>query len=280
MVLLIMGILITITATTTSTVINQKRRNETQEKMKAIDAAIANFVTLNKRLPCPADGTLNAVAGTANSGAESCTTLMSANQANGVAPWTTLGITLADATDGWGNVFTYRVDSKSINPGSMDLTLCTGAGASVTAITTTAASPSTTVYACDSSCTSAGFPTACTATTTSLANRGLRIFNLAGATLAEPSSSTGAAYALISHGENLEGAYGPGGVLVSNGNPTSGTQEQLNFASAAYNTASTATHLVDDLPSYGATTGHFDDFVSHPSLLTVATKATLGPRPY
>ncbi len=266
-VLLIMGLLLTITGTTTAAYLNQKRRAETQEKMKVIDTAIVNFVALNRRLPCPADGTINAAAGAANAGKENCA-LATGTQANGVVPFTDLGLSLTDGSDSWGNLFTYRVDPNSYQANAMDLTYCTAAGTSAFLVTATTS--------CDTTCTSGTFPAACTKTSNSVLNRGLLVKNIGPpqVTIADPAQSTGAAYVLISHGENLEGAYSQAGVLIAAGTITSGTEEQKNFANAAYS------YLVDDNANYNAGASHFDDFVSRPSLLTVASKATLGPRPY
>lgn len=97
------------------------------------------------------------------------------------------------------------------------------------------------------------------------------------------SPSTGAAYVVISHGENREGAYSADGLLQAASSVDSGTEEQKNFASLAYTptcpgAAGTSTcYFVDDFPVY-TNPGHFDDFVLRPSILTVATKAQLGPR--
>ncbi len=282
-VLLIMGILITITATTTSSVINQKRRNETQEKMKVIDTALVNFVMQNQRLPCPADGTLDSTAGVAAAGTETLnvakTACTLAFQTNGIVPWKSLGVSLSDATDSWGNMFTYRVDEVLVQAatgapaiGPMNLTYCTAGG--------TAAATGAPSY-CNTLCTAATFTTACTSTINAIANKGVRVQDKSGNALATPSNtpqSAGAAYVLISHGENLEGGYAPTGTFVAAGTTTSGTQEQKNFANQLYTPG--MSYLVDDTADYTSTTSHFDDFVSRPTLLTVIGKATLGPRAY
>jgi hypothetical protein len=84
--------------------------------------------------------------------------------------------------------------------------------------------------------------------------------------------STGAAYIVISHGENGEGAYNNEGIVQAS-TTSSGTEEAKNAANLALQA-----YYVDDFPSYPAGAGHFDDFVLRPSILTVATKAQLGPR--
>ena len=52
-----------------------------------------------------------------------------------------------------------------------------------------------------------------------------------------------------------------------------GIEEARNAANLALQA-----YYVDDFPSYAEGNGHFDDFVLRPSILTVATKAQLGPR--
>ena len=90
----------------------------------------------------------------------------------------------------------------------------------------------------------------------------------------DPASSppTGAAYVLISHGESGGGAFLDTGVL-STSTTTDGTEEQKN-----YTTQVLQPYYVDDqsIDVGGAT--HFDDVVLRPSVLSVATKAGLGPR--
>lgn len=87
---------------------------------------------------------------------------------------------------------------------------------------------------------------------------------------------------VISHGENREGAYNVDGTLQASAGTSSGTEEQVNFPSNSYSAtcpaaAGATCYYVDDFPVY-ADAGHFDDFVLRPSILTVATKAQLGPR--
>jgi hypothetical protein len=91
--------------------------------------------------------------------------------------------------------------------------------------------------------------------------------------------STGAAYVVISHGENRAGAYSSEGKL-QDGTPASGTAEATNAADFpfVYASSSATVPFVDDFPAYAADTSHFDDWVLRPSILTVAIRAQLGPR--
>ena len=100
-------------------------------------------------------------------------------------------------------------------------------------------------------------------------------------TVASP-YSTGAAYVVISHGPEGGGAYSSQGILQSSAT-TAGTMEAKNFANLVYTvppvllSAAPTSYLVDDVYN-GTVANHFDDLVSRPNILTVATKAQLGPR--
>jgi hypothetical protein len=243
-----------------------------------VETAIALFVSQNKRLPCPADGRLpsgdnnaglerpvgggacQVVAGTANS------------QTHGVVPWRTLGLTESDVTDGWGNRLTYRVAPELVAANAMDLTACDPGGTA-----------GIVGGVCNTSCTTATFPGSCTPPSAYTAAKGLKVRNLASATLImDPGAtpSTGAAYVVISHGENGAGAYSNQGIVQA-GAVASGTLEAANNAADvafAPATSAASTAFVDDFPAYVDGTGHFDDFVVRPPILAVATKAQLGPR--
>jgi prepilin-type N-terminal cleavage/methylation domain-containing protein len=84
---------------------DQQRTSDTQRQLNIVYEALLGFAVANGRLPCPA--TANVASTTANAGTEAragtaCTL------AEGVVPWTTLGI---NETDAWGRRFTYRVTS-------------------------------------------------------------------------------------------------------------------------------------------------------------------------
>lgn len=87
------------------------------KQLIAIENALVNYVALNKRLPCPADGSLSAVdpnrGRELRNGSGICTsaTPALANQKTGVLPWITLGIPEADAVSADLTMFDYRVYS-------------------------------------------------------------------------------------------------------------------------------------------------------------------------
>jgi hypothetical protein len=118
----------------------------------------------------------------------------------------------------------------------------------------------------------------CTAPTTFLNNKGLLVQTVAGVVTMNPAGvpPTGAAYVVISPGESGGGGYLNSGQQFA-GITADGTEEQKNYANLALRAP--ALYYVDDSISDkpGAAT-HFDDVVSRPSVLSVITKAGLGPR--
>ena len=226
---------------------------------------LAQFVTRYRRLPCPADGTLASANGAAGTeGARAPATGCTGNQQNGVVPWRDLGIAELDATDGWDRRLTYRVFPLLAADNMMDVTKCDPAGTAAVAAGGACASP----------CTS----TTCTSPSNFLNTKGLRIRNVAGTVLMDPAVApfTGAAYVVVSHGESGGGGYLNSGELAAS-SVGDGTEEMKNYASAQYVAATS--YYVDDGIADAAGATHFDDIVSRPTIMGVAAKAGLGPRP-
>ena len=266
-VLVIVAILLAMAMTLTRGITAAQKRSLTATRMAAVDAALVQFVMQQRRLPCPADGTIGN--GLPNAGVEgwaagACTT---ATQVNGVVPWITLGLSESDGTDGWDRRLTYRVHPTLVAANIMDMSQCDPAGAAA----------ATGAGACQAPCTNATVGN-CTTPTNYLIGKGLVIQNVVGATLmsqptvAVPSNSA-AAYVVISHGETGGGAYLGSGQLATT-TTTDGLEEAKNYAT----TAVTQPYYVDDSISDVAGASHFDDIVSRPSVLSVITKAALGPR--
>jgi prepilin-type N-terminal cleavage/methylation domain-containing protein len=290
----ILGLLFALFAGVSANQISQHRRELTRNRLANIDLALTLFVSQYKRLPCPADGKLASSA--ANAGQENplpappasqpanCTPGTGTNnQQDGVVPWAALGLTASDIEDGWGGRFTYRVGPDLVVDGAMDFSSCDTTGTKPTVFITPApyCNPAGTL---PSNCNSATYPGNCTPLNTALTGapgKGLLVKNnnIAPAppiVIMNPSGSpsNGAAYVVISHGAEGGGAYGGQGVMQLSGT-LPGAGESNNFANLAY--ATPASFLVDDV--YNATAAdHFDDLVSRPNILTLATKAQLGPR--
>jgi prepilin-type N-terminal cleavage/methylation domain-containing protein len=280
-VIVVLGFLLAMIAGIATALIGQQRREVTRQRLAGVETALALFASQNKRLPCPADGRIpgpTAGAGTeVRSGGGICQIGGAANtQTHGVVPWQVLGLSEPDITDGWGNRLTYRVAPELALDNAMDLTACDPGGTG--GLTAGFCNPTSG----GTPCSSASFPGGCTPPSTYTAGKGLKIRNLASAALLmDPSAtpSTGAAYVVVSHGENHAGAYNNEGVL-QDGTPASGTLEANNAADVAFVYASSGATaaFVDDFSVYAAGAGHFDDSLLRPSILTVAIRAQLGPR--
>ena len=264
-VLFILGIVISMAVAITNALTASQRLSATATRLTAVDTALVQYVMQQKRLPCPADGTLPS--SDANAGAENgrnsagCTT----NEAGGVVPWRALGLAEADITDGWNRRMTYRVQPGLAADGALDMSLCDPAGTG-----------NAVGGACNSACLSTALGS-CTTPLNFLQNKGLMVKNVAGTVVMDPTTGpyTGAAYLVISAGSTGGGAYTNSGTLSAS-TTTDGTAEQKNYASLGY-TAGTS-YYVDDTIADGGGAAHFDDIVSRPALLTVINKAALGPR--
>jgi len=292
-VIVVLSLLLAMIAGIATAMLGQQRREATRQRLAGVELAIALFVSQNKRLPCPADGRVAGTAAGAGTEARNSTNGtcniggVDNRQIHGVIPWQSLGLSESDVTDGWGSRLTYRVApelAKYPNDalttfGAMDLTNCDPGGTPYTNPPTNTIPNLDTTYSlfCRSDCTSSTFPGSCTPPSIYTAGKGLTIRNIVGATIMNPGAnpSSGAAYVVVSHGENRKGAYGNQGVLQGEGwRPLWEDEERKNDASQEL-----AGHYVDDFFTNDENNQrYFDDFVLRPSILTVATKAQLGPR--
>jgi prepilin-type N-terminal cleavage/methylation domain-containing protein len=255
-VLVIVGILLSMAMALTRGLTAAQKRSLTATRIAAVDAALVQFVMQQRRLPCPADGTI--ATGMPNAGAEACGT---ATQVNGVVPWIALGLGEIDATDGWDRRLTYRAHPPLVTGTIMDMSQCDPAGGAA----------ATGGGACAPACSNATVAL-CTTPANYLAGKGLTVQSTTGAILMQP-PNTGAAYVVISHGESGGGAFTNAGQVFP-GTTTDGTEEVKNYPS----TAVTQPYYVDDSIIDAAGASHFDDMVSRPSVLAVISKAALGPR--
>ena len=267
-VLVIVGILLAMAMALTRGITAAQKRSLTATRMAAVDAALVQFVMQQRRLPCPADGTI--ASGMPNAGVEAPTTgaPCTGAQANGVVPWVTLGLSEADATDGWDRRLTYRVGNAPApavslaGANAMDMSKCDPAG-------TGDIDPATGL--CNAACISTALGS-CTRPDKFVLNRGLEVRSIVGSKQMDPAAATGAAYVVVSHGESGGGAFLNSGQLGTS-TTTDGTEEAKNYANLAIQA-----YYVDDTISDAAGANHFDDIVSRPSVLAVITKAALAPR--
>jgi hypothetical protein len=247
-------------------------------RLDQVDAALAQFVTRNRRLPCPARGTL--ASGASGAGTESinlatglCTP---ATQIDGVVPWVTLGLAENDARDAWHGRITYRVQpslaSNLMN--LMNMSWCTATGATNGA---TGAANACTPAPCAGA--------ACMDDANYLYAKGLQVQDGGGTWLNQSAPvwagapaplplASGAAYVLVSHGANGAGAYNALGNLQA-GSPAPGNQELANRNGVALTGASI---FIDKAPLATPGITYYDDLLSRPTLAGVLGKAALGPR--
>jgi prepilin-type N-terminal cleavage/methylation domain-containing protein len=264
-VLVIVAIMIAMAAFLTRGITSAQKRSTTTSRIATVDTALVQYAMVNKRLPCPANGTV--ASGVAGAGTElRAGGVCTGSQQNGVVPWTTLGLSETDASDGWDRRLTYRVAPPLAVDAGLDMSFCDPAGGGALGATTP----------CNPACTSAALGS-CTPPIAFLSGKGLAVRNIGGTALMDPSvtPSTGAAYVIVSHGESGGGGYLNSGVLFAS-TVGDGTEEMKNYASLAH--VAGVTYYVDDTTVEIAGAGHYDDVLSRPSIMSVASKAGLGPR--
>jgi len=287
-VLLIIGLAFGMIVGVTGSLREGQQRSTVRTQLDTIDTALANFVALYKRLPCPANGTV--ASGAAGAGQETLSpgpppaalpakgTCNPNNQVNGVVPWLALGLTEADATDPWGGRISYRVDptlaAGTPFPQLMDMSNCDPAS-------TGAVNGSGGCITPASNCTASN---GCTSPTAFLINKGLDVWDgvngVTGWNVRQNNRSigSGAAYVLISHGPSGRRAYNGGGVLQPGSIVVATNDEDRNHNGLAVVLSNQNNSYRDAPMNDRATAVHFDDYLSHPTIMTVLMKANLGPR--
>lgn len=267
-VLVIVGLIAGVLFSMSSAMFTVQRGETTRAKIKAIDAALVSFVAINKRLPCPASGFLMTGLEVFGTQSDPCT-----NQAGGVVPWAVLGLSSSDIEDGWGTRITYRLDPYLARTGAMDMSQCDPAG-TIGAAPTDGNAPARNTCGVVGNCTATTL-NLCVTPTQFLTPKGVQIRNaVGGVILMDPTlvPSTGAAYVLISHGENQSGGYSGNGTLLSATTAAEGTNETQNRADTSL------AYYIDTPQIYTADATRFDDFVLRPSIISVIQRASLGPR--
>src|SRR5713226_1754947 len=99
-VLVIAALMIALFAALGSGLLSQQKRQTTNNRLAGIDAALVQYVQQQKKVPCPANGSLPPT--DPNYGLAAATCATAADQTSGIVPWITLGISDTDALDGWG----------------------------------------------------------------------------------------------------------------------------------------------------------------------------------
>lgn len=274
-VLFIMGLLTAMVAGVARSMSSLQRASLTSTRLAHAGVAITAFVQTRARLPCPADGALSETApGAGNErrddglgGTGDCLD----NQARGVVPWRSLGLSEADVTDGEGTRFTYRAAKGLTRDAAMSFKWCDAAGTAPAQTTPTPGVPGTNnvgpppYQACASSCRHSDLAT-CTGLASILAGRGLEVRDANNVP-----QTTAAAYVLVSHGNNRAGGYAAGSGVLMATLGDSGPGEAQNAAPAPL-----AAFYVDSaLDATPAT--YFDDLVRRPGILAVVSAAGRAP---
>lgn len=272
---------------------NEKRKT-VRVTLDTVDTALANFVAIHKRLPCPADGRI--ASGALNAGVEQVTAASGAcnpvSQQWGVVPWVTLGLSEQDASDPWNARLTYRVDPALAGstplPLLMNMSNCDPSATGV-AVAGACIAPA-------AACTGSA---ACTSPANYLLGKGLDVwdgrngvpgFN---ARQNNRTTGTGAAYVVISHGPGGTGAYNGRGVLQPGSVAVNRLDERPNVNNQPVVLAATTLNAYRDAPlndngvlwatppgppQPAETQLYFDDYLSHPTIMSVLNRANLGPR--
>jgi prepilin-type N-terminal cleavage/methylation domain-containing protein len=298
-VLVIVGVALAMFLGAGGSMLDNQERQAARTRLDGIDAALASFVAVHQRLPCPADGRI--ASGALNAGIETLSATAPvgacnpASQAFGVLPWVTLGLAEGDANDPWGGRITYRVDPQ-LAAGApltllMDMSSCDPSATGV-------ANPAN--GACKAAVVPCVGSAACTAPASFLANKGLDVWDGLNAAPGWASrqnnraNGSGAAYVIISHGPSGNGAYNNRGVLQP-GSVVLGLDEAPNVNGQVLALPATQLNTYRDAPLNDnealfvpvppvvpapppRTRVHFDDYLSHPTIMSVLNKANLGPR--
>lgn len=277
-VLIIVGILTGMGLTSLYAYMERESRATTFVRLDAVEQSLYLYAARNKRLPCPADGSLDE--GSASAGLEQRSgNVCSSGVQYSTVPWRDLGLAQGASYDGWNRRISYRVFYDAggtpaggrglVRPGGIDMSACVTSAADDGGAVTDCASDGSTVPI------------------EFLRNKGLTIRTAvapAGSVIRSPSTPEyggGAAFVLISHGKN-----GVGGYIKSGANPGRSESPSLNSISGhvlelenldfTSNDVFIDTRLSD--ADNATPANYFDDIVRAPSIHWAADKSNLGPQ--
>ncbi|WP_313069973.1 hypothetical protein [Melaminivora sp.] len=261
----------------TNTMIDQSRRKETRAKLEALEQAFVRYVMVNRRLPCPADGSLGTDKPGSGVEARNDTTEACTAMTRGVVPWRTLGVPVDQAIDSWGNLVTYRVWGKTntgvgnsittslVKNNELDMSSLNAGPSAMDYLVKTDGSQTRGFRVCDkASCVASG---------------GGQPFSPG--ELSRRVDGNGAAFFLISHGENEFGAYKRDGRYVGESKIAvmGNFREIINSNGNAIRAADVDSTFYVDAPYEENKNDYFDDIVVRPTVISIAIAAGLGPRP-
>lgn len=266
--------------------LQQQRQRDVQGGLDAVEEALALHVARHRRLPCPASATAGTGRADAVLDGAGRVTACADDQQTGILPWVDLGLTQAQAIDPWGRFYTYRVaEDLAMHRGLTMIGCDPGADADIgdtPPVCTLPAAPCP-CRGVDDDLVDYDFLADETEVGAYLRDLGLAIRSDPstaddGNLLLDPAAGTGAAYVVIGHGANGYGAFTASGQYVAQSlgrSPTSPANETPNA-----NNSPLAAFYVDAPQRQGETDPlYFDDEIRRPTILSVASRAGLGPRP-
>lgn len=246
---------------------NNKNFSKTQESINGIQARLVQFVSVNGRLPCPADPVLpvtNPLAGFPNADTDLSNPYANCNYPNGVVPWAALGLTASDVTDEWGRLISYRVYD-----GLYGFTQSGGASA-IDCDTDNEGNPNAPPTAnglCDPNHDTLG--NAFVTSTSPAFNKGLSVNSFS-------VTKANVAFVLISHGETGLGGYAVDGTRIPFSlNSADYPNTQVLAAPQSYIAAPASDRSI---PAGAA--GHFDDVLGYETLDRMLKLAAVDARPW
>ncbi|MEQ1882373.1 MAG: hypothetical protein ABL878_15545, partial [Burkholderiales bacterium] len=174
----------------------------------------------------------------------------------------------------------YRVGYGLTRDAALDMTACDPAGTALESVQN--AAPAVNLGVCASTCTGTFAAANCTSPSNFLKRKGLDVLSSPGTTAMNYLLFTGAAYVLISHGENAYGARNNTGsfrAIAERGIAGTTFENPNRNLSSLTVTAVAPPQFMDATYSNAEIdTTYFDDIVVRPLLFSVINKAQLGPR--
>jgi len=216
------------------------QRSVTEANLRRISDALVQYASLNRRLPCPASGSLD----TGDANPDAATTACAS--ADGTVPWRSLALERKAALDGWGRKISYRVFGGAGGFTQAD-------GVSMTLCNSSLDPPLDSALDANSLCKAAD------ATTVVPPNTPKQFLDARGNMLVVQELGTarnGNAFVLISHGESGLGAWAAEGGARSEMPNAAGKEYTNAQAGGTYWIESRSDNTVSP-----AATAHFDDVV-------------------
>ena len=267
MVIVTLGILVTVMLAAMSfsrISSNTQENDDAKNRVARLVDALDRFAAENKRLPCPADPTIETgIEGLTAPNAATCTNAAQ----EGWVPWKTLGLKREDAYDAWGIKISYRVYTGNkgslVQPRGIDMTECD-------TVEPTTGNTTPTVGSAGGLCVSNANPLL-------RSTRADKFLQGKGLTLKEKDNSgtvlrtfSDVAYVVFSHGQTMLGGYTASGIRreMPKGDELDNTKDAGDFTLRPFSGVDVAADA----------NTHFDDIVAYRTLPDLVKKAGLAAR--